>query len=360
MTEVQNTAVQVLESLWKDKHQSSFEWKLFIKRMLGMALFLTLAQGFKNLALSTVRWPEPIKYIGIALILVAVGLFLWGVIILWKLLCQLRLKGLLIVLGIIYGVSIAISVLISDSSLPILQRLWLTTGRLLTLTGRRIYDVGQTIVQTPEKFRFAYTGHRRPILLPGMDPSDTSYLTPIPANRPVQQETSTGIPKTPAQTFGDTTPLPTSEVTKDTTTPVVMESVVSSTPVTATTSTPAATSTKAKPTRPLLQPPDCPHPLARLTMPRVNEVINDEIEVEGSANIENLGYYKFEFKREDGEVEDEWHWVASFEDPVEEGVLGIWRASHLPEGIYTFRLTVVNKQGNYPFPPCDVRVQIKH
>jgi len=92
----------------------------------------------------------------------------------------------------------------------------------------------------------------------------------------------------------------------------------------------------------------------------VNEVIEDEIQIEGSANIENLDYYKFEFKREDGEVEDEWHWTASFEEPVEEGVLGTWRVSHLPEGMYTFRLTVVNTQGNYPFPPCDVRVIIKH
>jgi len=52
--------------------------------------------------------------------------------------------------------------------------------------------------------------------------------------------------------------------------------------------------------------------------------------------------------------------VASYEEPVEEGVLGPWHVSHLPEGTYTFRLTVVNVRGNYPFPPCDVRVQIKH
>jgi len=90
----------------------------------------------------------------------------------------------------------------------------------------------------------------------------------------------------------------------------------------------------------------------------VNEVIKDEIQVKGTANIENFAYYKFEFKRED--VEDEWHWVESFETAVKEGVLGIWNVSNLPEGTYTFRLTVVNAQGNYPFPPCEVRVQVKH
>jgi hypothetical protein len=90
----------------------------------------------------------------------------------------------------------------------------------------------------------------------------------------------------------------------------------------------------------------------------VDQVIRDEVEVVGSADIENLGYYKFEFKRED--VEDEWHWVESFYTPVREDVLGTWRVSHLPDGVYTFRLTVVNKQGNYPFPPCDVRVTVRH
>ena len=109
-----------------------------------------------------------------------------------------------------------------------------------------------------------------------------------------------------------------------------------------------------------LHPPDCPHLQARLTVPRVNQVIEDRIQVEGAANIENFDYYKFECRREDGDIEDEWHWIESFSTPVEEGVLGIWDVSPLPAGIYTFRLTVVNREGNYPFSPCDVKVQIIH
>jgi hypothetical protein len=82
------------------------------------------------------------------------------------------------------------------------------------------------------------------------------------------------------------------------------------------------------------------------------------MKVEGSANIENFGYYKFEFKQKD--LEDEWHWLASFEEPVEQGTLGTLDVSHLPDGIYTFRLVVVNTQGNYPFDPCQVQVSIEH
>jgi len=69
----------------------------------------------------------------------------------------------------------------------------------------------------------------------------------------------------------------------------------------------------------------------------VNEVIRDEIQVKGAANIENFAYYKFEFKREG--TEDEWHWIDSFKTPVEEGVLGTWNVSNLPDGIYTLRLS---------------------
>jgi len=47
-------------------------------------------------------------------------------------------------------------------------------------------------------------------------------------------------------------------------------------------------------------------------------------------------------------------------DAWEEGLLGIWHVSQLPPGAYTFRLTVVNREGNYPFPPCEVRVYVKH
>ena len=93
-------------------------------------------------------------------------------------------------------------------------------------------------------------------------------------------------------------------------------------------------------------------------MPRVGEVIDAGIEVYGTAAIDQLAYYKFEFQRLD--VADEWHWTGSFEAPISEGLLGVWQTGHLPDGQYAFRLTVVNVQGNYPFPPCEVVVQIRH
>lgn len=322
--------VRVLRPLWRDEIEPRFQSRLFLKRLIAIAILFTLAKWCKDGAISTARWPEPVKYGGIALFLVAVGLFLWGIVTIWKILQQLRLRGLLIVLGVGYLLLISTLVLTSGSPLPLHQEALLTTKRLIVAAGRKTRDVGQTLVETPGEFRLAYTGHHRPILLASMDPEDTSYLTPIPANRPAQLSLTAELTASPTRA------------------PVMIQE-----------STPTPSSVPATVVIALL-PPDCPHTQARLTAPRVNQAVKDEVQVEGTANIENFDYYKFEIRREDGDVEDEWHWVESFETPVEEGVLGTWYVSHLPAGIYTFRLTVVNREGNYPFPPCDVRVHVTH
>jgi hypothetical protein len=340
---------QFLRLLWKDENQPHFQRGLFLKRVIWIAILFTLAKWSKSGAISTARWPEPIKYGGVALFLLAAGLFLWEVLTIWKLLRQLRLRGLLIVLGIGYVLLISALVLTSGSPLPFHQEAWLTTQRLIVGAGHKVHDVGQALVEAPEEFRFAYTGHRRPVLLPGMDAEDTSYLTPIPANRPAQLSLSATSAASPTRVITSTQ--------KGTPSPVPPISVTVL-PLPSDASTPAVTLMEERPTVLPVYPPDCPHPQARLTAPQMNEVIRDEVQVKGTANIENFDYYKFEFKRED--VEDEWHWVESFETPVEEGLLGIWHVSQLPPGTYTFRLTVVNREGNYPFPPCEVRVYVTH
>lgn len=337
--------------LWKDENQLHFQRGLFLKRVIGIVLLFALAKWTKSGALNMARWPEPIKYGGVALFLLAVGLFLWGVVTIWKLLRQLRLRGLLIVLGTGYVLLISALVLTSDSPLPLHQEAWLTARRLIAAVGHQVGDLIQALVEAPQEFRFAYTGHRRPVLLPGMDAEDTSYLTPIPANRPAQLSLSVAPIASPARAPAG--------IQKGTSTPssMITTAVTASLP-SSDASTPAATPMEERPTALSVHPPDCPHPRARLTAPQVNEVIKEEVQVKGTANIENFDYYKFEFKRED--VEDEWHWVESFKTPVEEGLLGIWHVSHLPPGTYTFRLTVVNREGNYPFPPCEVRVYVAH
>jgi uncharacterized membrane-anchored protein YhcB (DUF1043 family) len=123
--------------------------------------------------------------------------------------------------------------------------------------------------------------------------------------------------------------------------------------------TPASAQPTPTPTQtPLAIPPNCPNPSAHLTYPTVDAVLKGTVQIYGSANINNFWYYKLEFRYEN--FEDEWHVIGELhETPVIAGLLGEWDVSSLPEGVYLFRLTVVDKTGNYP-TPCKVRVIIRH
>lgn len=136
------------------------------------------------------------------------------------------------------------------------------------------------------------------------------------------------------------------------------------------TETPTITSTPTRRPRPTPQPivpedtptplavvPSCPDPGVQLYSPGVNAVLQGNVEVRGTATIENFGYYKFEFKSL--AVADEWHHVYTGQQAISNGVLGYWNVEPLPDGPYLFQLVVVDATGNYP-PPCQVTVSIGH
>ena len=331
-------------SLREGASWSRFQKWLFLKRMLGIVVLVLIAKWCYSFAIVTARWPEPIKYGGLVLLLVSVGLVFWGLVLVWKVLRQLRLGGLLVIFGAAYLLFIGASLLTFDSSLPLYKEALSATKRLVVSAVDQARDIGQGLRNVPEEFRFAYTGHRRPLRLSGMDPEDSSYLTPVPANRPARLLATKEAVASPTRT----TVIPQGSTPQAYPTRTFIETK-ENTP----TPSPASTAISI----PLL-PPDCPYPQARLTTPKINQVIRNEVQVEGMANIENFDYYKFEIKRED--IEDEWHWLESLTTPVEEDVLGTWQVSALPAGTYIFRLTVVDRTGNYPFPPCEVRVYVRH
>ena len=289
--------------------------------MIGIIIFLVLARLCKEAAIFTARWPEPIKYGGIVLFILAMASFAWGLILIWKVLRQIRLKGVLIFFVVTYVLLLSAVVLTSASSLPWYQEAWQTTQDWAGLAGRTVVDTAESVFTAPEEFRVAYLGYRHPVRLSGMGADDPTYLTPIPANRPVR------LPAGSRPTAASGQP-----------TPAVAEGTTVSSP---------------------LVLPDCPHPKARLTAPRVGKVIQEQVAVRGTANIDNFDYYKFEYRQE-ADSEGTWHWIASFKTPVVDGLLGAWDVSGLAVGVYTLRLTVVNMEGNYPYPPCETIVQIAH
>lgn len=108
--------------------------------------------------------------------------------------------------------------------------------------------------------------------------------------------------------------------------------------------------------KPQAAPANCPHPNVQVLTPGQNQVIDDGIQVRGTANKENFDRYEFKFQSRD--VKDEWHWVETFTTPIENAQLGFWQTAHLPSGSYWFMLIAIDKMGNSQ--ECVVPVTIQH
>ena len=138
--------------------------------------------------------------------------------------------------------------------------------------------------------------------------------------------------------------------------------------------TPTATATRRLPTRPvtptptpllvtptpLVRPPACPDPNARLTSPGVNQVVRGSVPIRGTANIADFQYYKVEVGAGASPGDQAWTVVGVLHDtPLDSGVLETFNSDAYPPGLYTLRLVVVNETGNFP-EPCRVTVTVEH
>lgn len=333
--------------LWKGKPASEVTTRKNAVQVIILVILHVLSKLGFELSLYFARQLSPGKYGGLALF--SLSLVAWGVgtLVLWK---MIRLVGLCrIILALVIGYTLVIvgMALLSYSTQSFYQVVMPVAEQVLWDTGQQVKVIVTSLIQAPGKFYDAYTSQST---LPGADhesPGPTDHPTWL---LPVAEPSATLIYAPSTVPRSTLTPSPASAAPA----PVVTDfSSPEEYPY-----APPSPVEECTTSSPLLLP-DCPRPQARLTAPLINQVIRDETQVMGTANIENLDYYKFEFRREDGEVEDEWHFVEGFTTPVEEGVLGTWHVSHLPAGRYTFRLTVVKQDGNYP-PPCDVQVFITH
>jgi hypothetical protein len=102
-------------------------------------------------------------------------------------------------------------------------------------------------------------------------------------------------------------------------------------------------------------PPGCPVPGSQIFQPGNGAEVQGVIQVSGAANIDNFDYYKFEFRVPPS---GEWSFIARYDNPVPEGVLGTWNTDTVSPGEYDFRLVVVDTIGNFP-EPCVIRLIVQ-
>ncbi|MCL7454977.1 MAG: hypothetical protein M8467_18220 [Anaerolineae bacterium] len=167
-----------------------------------------------------------------------------------------------------------------------------------------------------------------------------------------------------------TTPVPTATLTSG----PLTEATLTATPPQAT-MTPTATATQVLPTRPVrptdtpavaaatdapvVRPAACPDPNVRITSPGVNQTVQGNVAVRGTANHENFQYYKIEVGPGGNPGDQQWTVVGQLHyGPVNGGVLETLNSGAYPPGTYTLRLVVVDQTGNFP-QPCQVTISIQ-
>jgi hypothetical protein len=88
--------------------------------------------------------------------------------------------------------------------------------------------------------------------------------------------------------------------------------------------------------------------------PEPGQEIRATIELKGTVNVPNLGFYKYEFSRPG---EDVWNTIAAGNQPKVEGGIGFWNTSALVPGDYLLRLVVSDNQNDL-FPACIIPVRV--
>jgi hypothetical protein len=145
------------------------------------------------------------------------------------------------------------------------------------------------------------------------------------------------------------TPLPPTSTPTATATPVPLTRPVR----------PTATSEVIATEPPAVRAPNCPNPDVRLTSPGVNQVVQGNVAIRGTASIPNFQYYKIEVGPGTNPKDSEWTVVGQLRHTaVSNGLLETFNSAAYPPGTYTLRLVVVDQTGNYP-DPCRVTITIQ-
>lgn len=89
--------------------------------------------------------------------------------------------------------------------------------------------------------------------------------------------------------------------------------------------------------------------------PQPGDEIRGSIELIGTVNLPNLGFYKYEYRYQGDEI---WTPISAGNKPVvEEALGGTWNAEQLLPGNYFLRL-VVSDNANNLIKPCEIEVKI--
>jgi hypothetical protein len=91
-----------------------------------------------------------------------------------------------------------------------------------------------------------------------------------------------------------------------------------------------------------------------ITSPAPGSDVGGIVDIVGTVDIPNFGFYKYEVAPQGGE---NWSTVSAGRDPVRNDVLGHWDTGALTPGDYQLRLVVSDNQGNQQLP-CIITLRV--
>lgn len=91
-----------------------------------------------------------------------------------------------------------------------------------------------------------------------------------------------------------------------------------------------------------------------ITSPSSGQELTGQVAIEGTADIPNFGFYKYEVAPAGSE---NWFTILANREVVQEGELGKWNTTELTPGDYLLRLVVTDNQGQ-ALPSCMIPVRV--
>ena len=91
-----------------------------------------------------------------------------------------------------------------------------------------------------------------------------------------------------------------------------------------------------------------------LTSPKPGEPISGTVVLNGTADVPNFGFYKFEFSPVGTDL---WTTISAGTEPVRDEKLGEWNTINRPNGDYFLQLVIIDNVGQ-TLEPCVIAVRI--
>jgi len=150
--------------LWQGQGKPAIRWRDLISSILTFSAAIVCY----SFALSSLRWQMPLAIIGWILVLLTLLLIFFCIRGFIRVLWQLGIKRLLVRISILYIIATIVTGLLFPSTQQGLRHWFTSAINVVLFTFSNIGAAGQALADAPDSIRFASTGERSAVRVPGV------------------------------------------------------------------------------------------------------------------------------------------------------------------------------------------------